>query len=82
MQLLYSVLSCSCTPHIKSKKEISYPGVKRKQRQAAKGAQSDTSTAREASVCGTCSKKLDDSHIGCDRCGTWVHGSVMCLGLP
>lgn len=57
-------------------------GGKRKQRQAAKGARSDTSTTRETSVCGTCSKGLDDSCIGCDKCETWVHGSVMCSGLP
>ena len=54
---------------------------RRKQRRTTRG-ELDTSTTQEVSLCGTCSKELDDTCIGCDKCETWVHGSVMCSGLP
>ena len=55
---------------------------RRKQRRTTRGEQSDTSITQEVSLCGTCSKEVDDTSIGCDKCETWVHGSAMCSGLP
>lgn len=56
-------------------------GRKRKQRHVAKSSRSENEET-QVSVCGTCAKTLDDDPIGCDKCETWVHGSVMCSGLP
>lgn len=33
--------------------------------------------------CGTCSREVvSPDGIGCDKCETWVHNTIMCCGLP
>ena len=42
----------------------------------------DNAGGKGTQLCVACSKDVGDDCVGCDECEGWVHGTVMCSGLP